>query len=98
MRTLWLKNRLPYNEVVWEVLQQHLPEKSGRGFVSSIWLTWVSEGGAYYANEGGSLSLSPLSLNPSFPLTLPSPVKGAKGSLLTHTYQHKPQVSPTYPK
>ena len=84
---------------MWEVLQQHLPEKSGRGFVSSIWVTWVSEGGAYYANEGGislSLPLSlPLPLPPSFPLTLPSRIKGAKGSLLTHTYQHKPQVSPT---
>ena len=90
MRTLWLKNRLLYNKVVKEGLQQHLPEKSGRGFVSSIWVTWVSEGRAYYANEGGSLS-HPLSL----PLPLPSPIKGAKGSLLTHTYQHKTQVSST---
>ena len=29
MRTLWLKNRLLYNEVVREVFQQHLPEKVG---------------------------------------------------------------------
>ena len=39
-----------------------------------------------------SLTLS-LTLPPSFPLTLPSPIKGAKGRLLTHTYQHKPSLS-----
>ena len=39
-----------------------------------------------------ALTLS-LPLPSSFPLTLPSPIKGATGRLLAHTYKHKPSLS-----
>ena len=68
-------------------------QKKVGGALSVVYGWQVSKGGAYYANGGDfSLTLS-LPLPPSFPLTLPSPVKGYKGRLLTHTYQHKPSLS-----
>ena len=39
-----------------------------------------------------ALTLS-LPLPSSFPLTLPSPIKGATGRLLARTYKHKPSLS-----
>ena len=91
------ENRLPYNEVVpirgMGGTSAYIFQKKVCGALPVVYGGRVSKGGAYYANEGGSRShpFPPPSF--LFSLTLPSPIKGATGRLLAHTYKHKPSLS-----